>query len=72
MKEALATPHGYVLLQALNAFQYSHTDDRLSLEDWQTFKEREFVANDPGAGLGYPQRIIDDAIALFPERRKVD
>ncbi|WP_439481253.1 sulfatase family protein [Cyclobacterium plantarum] len=72
MKEALATPHGYVLLQALNAFQYSHTDDRLSLEDWQTFKEKEFVANDPGAGLGYPQRIIDDAIALFPERRKVD
>ncbi|WP_162340727.1 sulfatase family protein [Cyclobacterium salsum] len=72
MKEALATPHGYVLLQALNTFQYSHTDDRLSLEDWQTFKEKEFVANDPGAGLGYPQRIIDDAIALFPERRKVD
>ncbi len=72
MKEALATPHGYVLLQALNAFQYSHTDDRLSMEDWQNFKEKEFVANDPGAGLGYPQRIIDDAIALFPERRKVD
>ncbi|SHN33583.1 Arylsulfatase A [Cyclobacterium lianum] len=71
MKEANATDNGYVLLQALNAFQYSYTDDRLKLEDWQHFKEKEFAEGDPGAGLGYPQRIIDDAIALFPKRRKV-
>lgn len=71
MKEANATDNGYVLLQALNAFQYSYTDDRLKLEDWQHFKEKEFAEGDPGAELGYPQRIIDDAIALFPKRRKV-
>ncbi|MEX0882324.1 MAG: sulfatase-like hydrolase/transferase, partial [Cyclobacteriaceae bacterium] len=72
MKEALATQHGYVLLQALNAFQYSHTDDRLTLQNWKNFKEKEFVKGDPGSDLGYPQRIIDDAIELFPDRRKVD
>ncbi|MBD3630011.1 sulfatase-like hydrolase/transferase [Cyclobacterium sp.] len=71
MKEANVTDNGYVLLQALNAFQYSHTDDRLSLDHWKAFKEKEFVSGDPGSDLGYPQRIIDDAIALFPERRKV-
>jgi hypothetical protein len=32
---------------------------------------KEFNPDDPGAGLGYPQRIIEDAIALFPKRRNV-
>lgn len=72
MREANATDNGYVLLQALNAFQYSHTDDRLRLDDWKRFKEKKFAKGDPGSELGYPQRIIDDAIALFPARRKVD
>lgn len=72
MKEVLATQNGYVLLQALNAFQYSHTDDRLTLQDWKTCKEKEFVKGDPASDLGYPHRIIDDAMALFPDRRKVD
>jgi arylsulfatase A-like enzyme len=71
MREAHATDNGYVLLQALHAFQYSHTDDRLRLDDWQRFKDKEFTRGDPGSELGYPQRIIEDAIALFPKRRKV-
>jgi arylsulfatase A-like enzyme len=72
MKEANATQNGYVLLQSFNAFQYGHLDDRLTLNDWKNFKEKQFPNEDPGTDLGYPQRIIDDAIALFPERRKVD
>ncbi|MDN3690498.1 sulfatase-like hydrolase/transferase [Cyclobacterium jeungdonense] len=72
MKEANATDNGYVLLQALNAFQYSHTDGRLRLDDWQRFKDKEFAKGDPASDLGYPHRIIDDAMALFPDRRKVD
>jgi len=38
LREARAARHGAVLLQALNALQYSHTDDRLTREDWQAFK----------------------------------
>jgi arylsulfatase A-like enzyme len=72
MKEALATRNGFVLLQALNAFQYSHTDDRLTMQDWKSFKEKDFVKGDPGSDLDYPQRIIDDAITLYPDRREVD
>lgn len=71
LKEATATRNGYVLLLALNAFQYSHTDERLTLSDWKNFKQKQFPDKDPGSDLGYPQRIIDDAIALFPKRRKV-
>lgn len=72
MQEANATDNGYVLLQALQAFQYSHTDDRLRMNDWQRFKDKGFAEGDPGSELGYPQRIIADAMALFPDRRKVD
>ncbi len=71
MKEANVTSQNYVFLQALNAFQYSKTDDRLTLEDWERFKDKKFPKNDPAARLGYPNRIIDDAIELWPERRKV-
>ncbi|MFW5823000.1 MAG: sulfatase, partial [Tangfeifania sp.] len=71
MKEADNTKNAYVLLLALNAFQYSFTDDRLTLEDWKRFKEKKFPENDAHAKLGYPQRIISDAISLWPERRKV-
>lgn len=71
MKEASLTNHNYVFLQALNAFQYSQTDNRLTIEDWKKLKEKKFPANDAGASLGYPNRIIDDALTLWPERRKV-
>lgn len=71
MKEATETTQNYVFLQALNAFQYSKTDNLLTLEDWNRFKAKKFPENDAAARLGYPNRIIDDAIELWPERRKV-
>jgi N-sulfoglucosamine sulfohydrolase len=71
MKETDNTKNTYVLLLALNAFQYSSTDNRLSLDDWKKFEKKEFPENDADANLGYPQRIISDAISLWPERRKV-
>ncbi len=58
-------------LLALNAFQYSFTDDRLTLDDWKRFEEKKFHENDADAKLGYHQRIIADAISLWPKRRKV-
>ena len=72
MKEVNETNQGYVLLQALNAFQYSYTDTRLTLDDWKRFKDKKFPEDDEGSGLGYPQRIISDALELWPKRRKVD
>ncbi|MEL7586447.1 MAG: sulfatase-like hydrolase/transferase [Prolixibacteraceae bacterium] len=71
MKEVNETEQGYVFLQGLNAFQYSCTDSLLSMEDWKRFKEKDFPRDDAGAGLGYHQRIIDDAMQLWPERRLV-
>ena len=66
--------NGYVLFYAVNAFQYSHTDDQLVQGDWQQFKE---MASNKGGredsfGYEYALRIIDDALALWPERRIVD
>jgi hypothetical protein len=42
MKEATETAENYVFLQALSAFQYSQTDNRLTLDDWKRFKEKIF------------------------------
>ncbi|MBE0653980.1 MAG: sulfatase, partial [Bacteroidales bacterium] len=70
MKEINDAEQGYILLQGINALQYSHTDDRLSLDDWKRFQKIEFPEEDYGAS--YPQRIISDAIELFPDRRIVD
>jgi N-sulfoglucosamine sulfohydrolase len=39
----------YVLLLALNAFQYSFTDDRLTLDDWERFEKKKFPENDADA-----------------------
>lgn len=71
MKEVNQTRNTYVLLLALNAFQYGSVDDRLTLDDWRRFEKKKFPENDADASLGYPQRIIADAIRLWPERRKV-
>jgi arylsulfatase A-like enzyme len=73
-KEALGAPDGYVLLFALNAFQYSHTDKRLTREDWKAFEK---VKGDPGrcednTGTGYAKRIVKDVFDVWPEQRKVD
>ncbi len=68
MHEANEANVGYVMLLAINALQYSKTDYRLSLEDWKLFRDKQFE-NDYGAQ--FARRIIDDAIELYPERRKV-
>jgi hypothetical protein len=72
MKEVNETTQGYIFLQGLNAFQYSHTDERLSMDDWIRFKNKKFREGDVATNFGYSQRIIDDAMDLFPHRRIVD
>lgn len=72
MKEVNDTDQGYVMLLGLNAFQYSHTDNRLTREDWERFRRKKFAEDDEGSGLGYPQAIISDALKLWPDRRIVD
>lgn len=87
--------NAYVLLFALNAFQYSHTDKNLTKEDWMRFKKiaeggktrrnRAIAANSKGQpaeglsaatqtyiGFGDVEKMADDALALWPERRRVD
>lgn len=72
MKEVNETDQGYVFLQGINAFQYSHTDDRLSMDDWTRFKEKIFSDGDVATNFGFAGRIIEDAMGLFPKRRIVD
>jgi len=60
-REIDKTEEGYVFLFALNVFQYSHTDDRLTLQGWKSFQE--IVGSDrSGAdryGWEYAQRLMD-------------
>jgi len=72
--EAVQAKDGYVLQQAVTAFQYSHTDDRLTREDWKTFaKKKAGTGHDiDTTGFGYVQRISQDALKIWPERRRVD
>ena len=72
--EAKETQLGYVFMQALNAFQYSHTDDRLTLDDWKSFqkKPKKGIRGVDTTGFGYAQRLVKDAIDLWPARRQVD
>jgi hypothetical protein len=74
IKEAGETNDGYVFLFALNAFQYSHTDHRLTREDWEMLNKRrpEKGSIRDNTGFGYAKRIVEDALAIWPERRKVD
>lgn len=74
MKEAKETNLGYVFLFAINAFQYSHTDDRLTRKDWEAFKKQGPRGSNHGdtTGYGYARRIISDALDLWPDRRRVD
>jgi hypothetical protein len=74
MKEVNSTDNGYIFLLGLNAFQYSHTDDRLSREDWAGFKERTFPGTQATDNYGreYSHRIINEALELWPDRRIVD
>jgi len=71
---ALETESPTVFLQALNAFQYSHTDNRLTLKEWKLFEQKQ-IEPVPGrdmSNMGYAGRIIADAIGLWPERREAD
>jgi arylsulfatase A-like enzyme len=72
-REALQTRRGFVFLQTINAFQYSLTDDRLKREDWEKFKSISESLGAEGDPFGpeYALRIINDALDLWPERRKV-
>ena len=73
-QEAMQTEQGYVFQLALNAFQYSHTDDRLTPDDWRRFKTRteRRGGREDSFGFEYGNRIIDDALSIWPERRIVD
>ncbi len=65
---------GHVFLFGLNALQYSHTDEFLTKEDWLAFKKQTFTTSDSidKYGKDYSHRIIDDALKLWPNRRRVD
>ncbi len=65
---------GFVYHAAISAFQYSHTDKHLTKEDWLHFKEIGKTKGSPEVRFGfeYAQRIINDALDLWPQRRKVD
>lgn len=65
---------GFVFLFGLNALQYSHTDAFLTKQDWEYFKAKKFTTDDAIDKFGkeYSNRIIDDALALWPNRRMVD
>jgi N-sulfoglucosamine sulfohydrolase len=73
-QESKAATTGFKLLLALNAIRYAHLDERLTLDDWKTFREKsnQPIPGDDPNGLSYARRVIDDAIALWPQRRKVD
>ena len=87
--------NAYVLLFAVNAFQYSHTDKKLTKADWLRFKEiaaggkprrnKAIVAKSKGQpaeglnaasqtyiGFGAVEKMADDAMELWPGRRRVD
>ncbi len=71
-REIDATRNGDVFLQALNALQYAHIDDRLTAADWKSFQDKKFPKSADQCGAEMAQRIINDALALFPKRRIVD
>lgn len=70
--EIAASRDGYVLLYALNALQYAHLDDRLTLDDWKLFKTMKLPQRNDHFGAAMAQRIISDAIEIFPEKLIVD
>jgi hypothetical protein len=72
--EAESTQLSYVFLQALNAFQYAHLDDRLTLEDWRKMgtKKTKKIEGIDNLGFSLSVLIIDDAIENWPERARVD
>ena len=72
-KEAMDTSLPYVFLQALAGFQYGKVDERLSLKDWNKFRAKEFNEEDvmDRTSVSFAHALIDDAIQIYPETRKV-
>ncbi len=72
-REAQDTKDGYTFLFALNALQYSGTDSRLTKKDWTTFLNKcsGKKAETDTHGYDYAERIIQDALNLWPARRLV-
>ena len=73
-RELLDSKYSYTFLFGINALQYSHTDRQMSPKDWQRLKEKSTSKAFLGdtTGLEYARRLIDDAIKLYPQRRRVD
>lgn len=73
-KDTKSARDGFVFLFGLNALQYAHVDEFLTKVDWEFFKTKTFVTNDviDKYGKEYSKRIIDDAISLWPNTRRVD
>lgn len=67
LREARSTEIGYVFLFALNAFQFSRTDDRLTRQDWESFAARS-PAIPYDMASSFAQRIVSNALDLWPER----
>jgi len=70
-REAEAADDAYVFLLALNAFQYSHTDDRLTREDWERFQGKN-PSMPYALPAGLAQRIVTEALERWPDRAVVD
>lgn len=71
-KEIDATRNSHVMLYALNALQYAHLDNRLTREDWQSLLKKRLEKTEDNSGEDGINRIIKEAIELFPNRRRVD
>lgn len=71
-KEIDATRNSHVMLYALNALQYAHLDNRLTRKDWQSLLEKKLEKTKDTSGKDGVNRIITEAIELFPKRGRVD
>jgi len=74
IKECHESRNGYLLLQGMNALQYTHLDVRLSKDDWLALKTvalNQEIGTDKHS-RGYCMQIINDAINLWPDTRPVD
>ena len=72
--ELLRTEDGYDFLFGLNAIQYGHMDDLMTKKDWYALEDQRLSISDKETQFGiiYSERIISDALSLWPRKRKVD
>jgi arylsulfatase A-like enzyme len=70
---AMETASPTVFLHAINALQYSFAEDMLELGDWHRYRDRT-IDTLPGVDMtnrAYADRIMDDALEIWPAKRKV-